>query len=250
MKTLFRFCILILIVSSLSVSLSAQESTPEPETPVREPNEVVEIEATDGVTLTGDYYLPNGGDAPVVLLIHELYTTRASWRWMIEPLLSNGFRVLTIDLRGYGSLRRTGLNWRQTGADVQSWLSWLYAQPGTRLNGVFILGSSMGANLALNGCAAAEHCAGVVAMSPGLNYFGVTTWDALRSGRQTLLVYADHDSIPRRDMPRMRELVAEVGAESAVTELVYEGRAHGMILLDTEDDIIAQMIGWMRARRG
>ncbi|MEQ8674571.1 MAG: alpha/beta fold hydrolase [Aggregatilineales bacterium] len=240
----------IVILFALSINISGQDSTPEPETPIREPNLVVEIEATDGVTLTGDYYLPHDGDAPAVLLLHELYTSRASWRWMIEPLLANGFRVLTVDLRGYGSLRRTGLNWRQTGVDAQSWLSWLYAQPGTRLNSVFVLGSSMGANLALNACADAEHCAGVVAMSAGLNYFGVTTWDALRSGRPTLLVYADRDSIPRRDMPRIRELIAEVGAEGTVTELVYEGRAHGMILLDTEEDIIPQMIGWMRSRAG
>jgi len=242
-----RLWMLIFVLLLLPISVQAQETTPEPEIPPLAPTLTVEIEATDGIRLVGDYYMPHEGDAPVILLLHELYTTRASWRWQIEPLVANGFRVLAVDLRGYGQ-SRGAINWRRAGADTLLWLDWLYQQPGIRLDAVFVMGSSMGANLAMNACAEAEHCAGAVALSPGLNYFGVRTYDALTSGRSILLAYADRDSIPRRDVPRMWALVDEAEHTALISEIVYEGRAHGHLLFEAHDDLLPQIVGWIAER--
>jgi len=244
-----RLLILILCLWLMPASVMAQETTPEPEPelPAIVPTLTVEIEATDGVRLIGDYYMPHDGDAPAILLLHELYTTRDSWLWQIEPLVASGFRVLVVDLRGYGD-SNGAINWRRAGTDALTWLEWLYAQPGTRLDAVFTMGSSMGANLALNACANASNCAGAVALSPGLNYFGVRTHDALTTGGAMLLVYADRDSIPRRDVPRMWALVSEESHETSMHEIVYAGREHGRLLFEAHDDLLPQIVGWMASQ--
>jgi len=246
-----RFILLLLIVLlTVQVTMAQDdnaESTPEPEPIFPEPTMVVEIDADDGSSLYGDYYASRNGVGPAVILLHELYTDRASWGWMLEPLLANGYHVLSVDLRGWGD-SRVPANWRRAQTDTVTWFEWLYNQPAVLDNQIFAVGSSMGANLAMVGCANAELCAGVVALSPGLNYFGVRASDALVSGRQMLVVYADRDSIPRRDVPRMETLLEEAELTDLFTFLVYEGRAHGILLFDDNEDLIPQIIAWMNAQ--
>lgn len=208
----------------------------------------VQVQAHDGLVLSGDYYVPYSGESPAVLLLHQLYTTRRSWSAVIAPLLANGYRVLAVDLRGYGQTRGR-INWAGAQADTQAWLAWLYAQPGVRSGAVFIMGSSMGSNLALVGCAEAPRCAGAVAVSPGLNYFGVTTSGAITDGIPALLIYADRDSRPARDVPRMLALAEDAGLVS-ISVIRYAGRAHGMDLFTTQSDLLDQVLAWMNSRAG
>jgi len=237
------FCVL------LTVSTIAQESpegTAEPSNGI-EPT-VVSIETDDGAILYGDYFVPHDGGTPVVLLLHQLYTRRSSWNPIINPLLESGFRVLAVDLRGYGASSGAGINWTHAQDDTQAWLRWLYGQPGVRHDAVFIAGASMGANLALVGCTQADLCNGAVALSPGRSYFGVQVDDAIISGKPALIVYADRDYRPRRDMPELLELAAENGTQEIINVLTYPGRAHGVDLFRMEDDLLPQVIGWMAAR--
>src|SRR5262249_5246661 len=144
----------------------AQDATP---TPPPTDNTDVQITASDGKTLYASFYAGNG-DGKAVILLHELYTNRSSWKPLMQPLLDNGFKVLAVDLRGYGKTKGK-INWKQAQKDTVEWSEWLKTQPGVQA--IELVGSSMGANLALNGCAAIEGRLGTVAISPGLNYFGV-----------------------------------------------------------------------------
>lgn len=203
---------------------------------------MVEITAADGLPLVGEFFPAHGGDGRAVLLLHQLYTTRASWYPQIEPLRAAGFHVLAVDLRGYGA---TGgaLNWTRAQADTLAWLTWLTEQDGIRADGLVTMGTSMGANLALNGCTAFAGCAGAVAISPGRNYFGVRTDEALMAGTPNLIIYADRDQYPRRDVPHMQALEGFNGEVWA-----YPGRAHGIDLFPAEETLLADLIGWMQAR--
>jgi dienelactone hydrolase len=231
--------LLLIFVITSSVIVSAQDNSAEPQQ--------VQIRAEDGLNLSGDYY-PAATDAPAVLLLHQMYTTRTSWRRLVNPLREAGFHVLNVDLRGYGQTRGR-INWTHAQSDTQAWLTWLAEQPGVRTDRLFVVGSSMGANLALVGCAEADSCAGAVALSPGLSYFGVRTGDAIAGGSPSLVIYADGDRYPARDVPRMAELVADAGLET-LTTLVYSGRDHGIDLLVTYDDIVPALIEWIQARSG
>lgn len=42
------------------------------------------------------------GDGPLVVLLHGFPETWRSWRFQLDPLAEAGFRVLALDLRGYG----------------------------------------------------------------------------------------------------------------------------------------------------
>lgn len=236
----FVLTLLCLMIFSVSITTHAQDAPPSPQgTPV-------EVRGEDGFRLSGDYYVPFDGDSPAVLLLHQLYTTRRSWHPVIPELLDEGYRVLAVDLRGYGA-SRGAINWQKAQQDTLAWLDWLADQPGVQRNKLFIIGSSMGANLALNGCAAAVQCAGVVAISPGLNYFGVYTDDAVVSGRQVLIVYADRDRQPAREVPELIALAADSGIQT-VSVLSYPGRTHGVDLFKEHDDLMQSVIGWLDER--
>lgn len=244
--------LVLMLVLSVQVIQAQDDTGDETEESVEEipapiPTMTVEIEAEDGLSLYGDFYASPQSNGRAVLLLHELYTNRSSWRWVIDPLRANGYHVLAVDLRSWGD-SRGATNWRRAQTDTQVWLTWLYEQPNVRDDRVFILGSSMGANLAMVGCADAEFCAGAVAISAGANYFGVGTSDALISGRPMLILYAERDSIPRRDVPRMQTRIEEAELSDIVSFISYEGRAHGMLLFDDNDDLIPEFIGWMNQR--
>lgn len=243
-RTARRLLMLILVICAIIAPASAQDAAPTPDGPTGQP---VTIEAADGLTLYGVYHVPPGaGQTPALLLLHQLYTTSRSWNAVMGSLLAHGYRVLAVDLRGYGATRG-GINWLRAQDDALRWLTWLANQPGVNSAAVFTMGSSMGANLAIAGCAAADRCAGAVALSPGLNYFGVRVRAALTE-TPVLMLYADRDSIPGRDVPRMVEIA--VGAENAdLTAIAYAGRAHGMALFSAYDDVLGHILDWLDAHR-
>lgn len=203
------------------------------------PSSDVEIQASDGKTLYGSYF-SNSNDGKAVILLHELYTNRSSWKPLIQPLLDTGFKVLAIDLRGYGKTKGK-INWKQAQQDTVTWSAWLKSQAGVQ--SVALVGSSMGANLALNGCAAIEGCVGAVAIAPGLNYFGVRTKDAITAGIPTLIIYADKDTYPQNDVPKMQELGGD-----HIEVLVYSGRTHGMGLFKEHDDLATSIVNWLAGK--
>lgn len=248
-----RYLILLALLCTLAFPVLAQDDStntsdsPQAETP--DVSVTIEIEAEDGLALVGEYFAPFDHPTSTVLLLHEMYTGHYSWTPFIYPLLGSGYRVLAVDLRGHGATRG-GINWNRAQTDTQTWLSWLYEQPGVIPEAVFIAGSSMGANLALNGCMDADYCAGVIAISPGRNYYGVRTDDAIISGRDILIVYAEQDLYPRRAVPHMLDLIAESDLpEGILTVIDYPGRTHGMDLFDEHDDLTTALINWLNGQR-
>jgi pimeloyl-ACP methyl ester carboxylesterase len=216
---------------SMASAVFAQESSPE---------QIVQIVAADGKKLYGSYFSASDAEGRAVILLHQLYTDRSSWTPLIYPLFDAGFKVLAVDLRGYGQTRGK-INWKAAQEDTLTWAEWLKEQPG--VTAITTVGSSMGSNLAINGCAAIAGCLGAVALSPSLNYFNVTTHEALQAGFPVLIVYADRDTYPKQDVPQMLEL-----GGGHVESLVYPGRAHGVDLLGDQGDLIATIVGWLQGR--
>lgn len=204
---------------------------------------VVKTTAKDGLALVGDYYMASSG-GPAVLLLHELYTDRTSWSALISPLLGAGYNVLNVDLRGYGA---TGgeISWPKALGDVQTWLDWLKTEGN--INGpISVIGSSMGANLAIVGCAQDQVCATSVTLSPGWRYFGIGVETALNrfyGDRPILVIYAERDRWPALGVPLMQKT-----ATNPFQTIVYKGNAHGIQLFNQEyDAITAQIIAWLDA---
>lgn len=200
----------------------------------------VEALAVDGLRLVGDFYTLDTTARPAVLLLHELYTTRASWKPLLPALLQAGYNVLVVDLRGYGATSGK-IAWGKAVVDVQTWLDWLRQQPQVRADAISVVGSSMGSNLALVGCANDSICRTTVAISPGLAYFGIDAGGALAAGTSALLVYSERDRWSAAGVP---ELVAL--ATGDVEVLKFKGNIHGMHLFRTQPDLlIPALVDWL-----
>ncbi|MDX1992346.1 MAG: alpha/beta fold hydrolase [bacterium] len=220
-----------------TANISAQQGFP----PEAQPIAIVQTEAADGLILMGEFHSPQTftDSMPAVLLMHMLNGDRSDWAPLIPALQEAGFFVLTVDLRGHG---QTGgrQDWDAAVGDVQAWLDWLRAQQRVRPDAVSIVGASIGSNLALIGCANDAQCATAVALSPGLNYYGLEPADAVADAlreRSALLLASHRDAESAVAVETMlREARGEIGAR------IYAGAAHGTNLFRDDPDRVARLI--------
>jgi pimeloyl-ACP methyl ester carboxylesterase len=219
-----------LVVSQVTV---AQDATPQ----------AAEVKAADGLALKGDYYAaPGEGAHPAVLLLHMLNGSRAQWKPLIGPLLDAGYSVLAVDLRGHGQTGDT-INWTKATTDVQTWLDWLRQQPGVDGKAVSIVGASIGSNLALVGCANDKDCVTAVALSPGLDYFGLKTSKSITEGlsrKSALLVASQND---KYSSDSVKTLIGV--ATGDISARIYKGGAHGTQMLAGKKGAIPVILAWL-----
>src|SRR6266496_2932257 len=135
----FWFIVVLVAMSVLGSTTTQSQVLSEPQT--------VQVAATDGLKLAGDFYAAENASSeskPAVLLLHIIGSNRHSWSPLIPSLLDAGYSVLTVDLRGFGD---TGgdINWSAATTDVQTWLDWLHVQPEVRPDEISIIGGSIGA---------------------------------------------------------------------------------------------------------
>ena len=216
------------------------------ESPIIDPI-VVESEAPDGLDLVGDFYLVDP-ERPTVILLHELYATRAMWRPVIGLLLAHDYNVLAVDLRGFGQTRGR-IAWRSAVDDVAAWFTWLRTEGGVRGDAISTMGSSMGSTLAIVGCANDAHCPTAIAVSPGWSYYGISVEEAFSETlgeRPVLLVYAENDRWPALGVPRMMEI-----ASDNVVEQVYPRNTHGIDLMRKQQETFVPLfLEWLASHGG
>jgi pimeloyl-ACP methyl ester carboxylesterase len=207
----------------------------------------VEAQAADGLTLVGDFYavaLEDGSPAPAVILMHMLRGSRNDWTPLI-PVLVNDYQiaVLTVDLRGHGETGGSD-DWALAEQDVQTWIDWLRGQEGVNPAAVSLIGASIGSNLTLRGWANDAEIRTAVALSPGLDYRGVTTADAVEANanRPLMLVAA-------RDDRASAEAVVELFTLTDGSALVrmVEGSLHGTRLFGDQhaDWLLRAIAEWV-----
>lgn len=197
----------------------------------------VTITASDGLELIGDFYMPDGA-TDAVLLLHMLGSQRSAWEPLVPALVNAEMAVLAIDMRGHGD---TGgqQEWDLAEEDVKLLVDWLRNQGD--IDNVAIVGASIGSNLALRGAANDENVVTAVALSPGLDYRGVTTDDAIMATTQpALLVASRGDSYSANSV---MDLFAASNGEIQVR--LYAGRAHGTSIFGAEDGLVDLIVMWL-----
>jgi len=165
-------------------------------------HETVTIECSDGYKMAGDSLkrvrLP-GQDVPAILFLHEAGKSRRSWYPLTTQIAGRNYIVLAIDLRGCGENPQLNGNLGKTLdklpeaelqimlEDIRNALSFLSMSSGVDPTNIGIIGSGLGANLAI--AAAAEPWAAnvklVIALSPSLNDHGIKTEEAARKIEKT-----------------------------------------------------------------
>src|ERR1700724_292525 len=87
-----RLVPLLLVASLLTLGARAQQ-VPAPR--------VIDLKASDGITLKATYFAA-AKSGPGVLLLHQCNRQRKVWDNLAEQLATAGIHVLTFDLRGFG----------------------------------------------------------------------------------------------------------------------------------------------------
>lgn len=234
--------IILLIVLFLGVpNLAQEEAVAETtEEPLPVAAQIVETRAQDHWRLYGDFYLVDP-ERPTVLLLHEMYTDRSSWNPLLPPLLENGYNILAVDIRGWGSTRGA-INWSRAIDDVGIWMTWLREEAGVNPELIHTMGSSMGSTLAIRGCANDEFCRSAIAISPGWSYYGYSVEEAIAI-KPVLAIYAERDRWPALGVPEMSET-----SPDTVSVQMYPGNQHGMLLVEEQFESITDLIlDWLAA---
>lgn len=239
--------ILSLVVFVMNLSATAES----------EGTERVTVQAADGALLVGDLHLPRPEPRkkiPLVVLLHMLSRQRGDWQAFIPKLAAKGSAVLAMDLRGHGESiekGRTRLDWRQfSPADYarmpQDLLDTLDALSAYRdridLERVAVIGASIGCNIALVAATARPAIRALVLLSPGVDYRGIRTEEAMRQygPRPILLVASEGDAYSAESTRTLHALAA---GPKEIT--IYDGRAHGTHILDRRPDAAALLLGWL-----
>ncbi|MCH7527123.1 MAG: alpha/beta fold hydrolase [Planctomycetes bacterium] len=196
--------------------------------------QTVTFETRDGVEIFGDYFAPQSGGSPVVILLHMYRSNRSAWRPLVPALHKAGFAVLAIDLRGHGEslhpspmqlARRVGDRDETVfGAmhrDVAAAYVFLDGRRKVDMSRVALVGASVGCSVAIDYAARDRSVDVVVCMTPGVKYLGVDSTGHIRKyGKRPILLLATSDE---------RQACDTLGAvnPSATAAIVGSGRIHG-----------------------
>lgn len=141
-----------------------------------------DLNTFDLVRLKASFEMPTGVPAPVpsILLLHGYGEDRSVWSDFRNELLKQGFAVMAIDLRGHGESRARNqrqidpqVEWRTSShefpLDLDPALDFLKSQARVDNGRVIVIGSDVGANLALIASGRFPEVRTVVALNPRLS---------------------------------------------------------------------------------
>lgn len=207
--------------------------------------EHITITTSDGVELAGIYR--HSDQKKIAILLHMMPATKESWDSIAQVLLERGYASLAIDMRGHGESDMGGtLDYKQFNEgqqqakrfDLEAALDWVHVQ-GFDDTQTILIGASIGANLAIRALAEHPDLSLAIALSPGLNYCGVTTDDAIvkiRSNQKVVLVASDDDDRPSWDS------VHELHRLNPLTILIQRhGLGHGTNMTDQDSSLVQEI---------
>lgn len=219
--------------------------------------EKISFQTSDSVTIYGDWALPSGA-AAAVLLLHMMPATRISWLPLSRELNEAGFATLAIDLRGHGesvtrdqgSGMRDQLDYKNftdkehqaSRLDVDAAVNFL-KQKGFAENSILFVGASIGANLALDALTRYSSATHAILLSPGLDYRGVKTDSAMRglgTNQKVWIVAAESDTY---SADSTRELEKLRPNETKIT--VFPGLEHGTNLFSAQPNLIPKIVQFL-----
>jgi pimeloyl-ACP methyl ester carboxylesterase len=233
------------------------------------------VTTPDSVVLVMDWLSAPANDTlpvPVVVLLPMMNHDRGSWHGFDTLLATGGFKVVSIDQRGHGASTRRGgeayslrqftnTDFGRMVDDVGLILSASQARAAdlstnqrldsiltaTDFTQVVIVGASIGSSVALLYGADHSQVAGLVLLSPGLNYRGMATEPAIKRyhGRPIFLAAATEDKRSVEAINRLYDL-SNGDVEVARGRVITTGGAHGTNLFDPNPELRSELIDWIR----
>ncbi|MGB3715903.1 MAG: alpha/beta fold hydrolase [Candidatus Promineifilaceae bacterium] len=210
------------------------------ETPAQ-PEEVI-VEAADGLSLVSTFYPGAGqGPRPGVILLHMNGRQRQDWDAFGRMLAEQGYAALTTDMRGHGE---TGgqRDWDLAADDLLRIRDYFIGREEVDESRTAVVGASIGANMALVIGEEIPDIQGVALLSPGRDYFGVTTEDrVLEYGERPLLLVASEEDTESAITARS---LSELALGDVQLEM-NEGAGHGTNIFAARPELSEVIIDWL-----
>ena len=217
------------------VADESTEELPEREAEAGPFSREVVIAAPDELGIVGTFNGDNSaGPQPGVLLLHMLGGTRNDWETIdFSTILNqNGYATLAIDLRGHGD-SISAVDWALAEQDLTAVWEWFISQPEIDPTNSYVIGASIGSNLALRTAAAQPAVKASVLLSPGLNYRNVTTDDVIVNlDRPVLIVAMTDDTYSAESSAELELLNTQIS-----TLAIQPGNAHGTRMFGVYDGL-------------
>lgn len=190
------------------------------------PPEHVSFLTQDGWTIYADLY--GTGDRGVVL-VHGGLLTRESWEQQARELVSVGFRVLAIDLRGFGQ-SKTGPQGQTPDEgkrfDVLAAIRYLRKSSSKP---VAIVGASMGGDAAAEASAEAEP--GEIDRLVLLGSAGGDKPEQIKGRKLFIVARGDHRGNGELRLPRIRQNYEKAASPKKL--VILDGTAHAQFIFAT-----------------
>ena len=201
------------------------------------------VQTADGLELVGTFYAPQqpAPPWPGVILLHMVYGSRQDWQEFAGELTGAGYGVLALDMRGHGDSGGS-LEWDKFEDDLMQAWDYFTSRPDVDRDRSAVVGASIGANMALLLGARQPAAVAVVLLSPGLDYYGITTSDVLETYglRPLLIVASEEDTYSAQSSRQLLELA---GGETHLE--MYPGGAHGTVMLSRQSGLARLIVGWL-----
>jgi len=216
--------------------------------------EQIKLKTKDGIDIAGDYYTGSQDSRTGVLMLHMMPATRKSYVSFAGKLQQEGMAGLAIDLRGHGE-SHGGPNGYQLFSDQDHQKSILDAEAGVEFlkskgaKKIFIVGASIGANLALQYIVdfLDQDVRAAILLSPGMNYRGIKTDERIKKTHRTKAIYfaaAADDGYSHDTVQTLYDMVPESVKEEVA---LFDSGGHGTKLFETHPELMEKIIGWMKA---
>lgn len=202
------------------------------------------LAAADGAQLATIESLPRGAQRGVVL-VHQAKRNKEDWWTLAERFARAGYAVVAVDLRGHGGSASASpaelgrADYAAMVSDVRAAVDHL---ENHAVREVAVVGVELGANLAINAAVEEPAVVSVVMVSPGLDYQGVITTDAVKryGPRSLLLVAAADDPYSAKSAG-----ILDASATGAHEFRLLETGGRGMKLVGSEPALEGWLAGWV-----
>lgn len=206
---------------------------------------LISLEASDGVKIAALSGVSKSAKVGVAF-IHMLGGSKEQWQITADSAWHQGMTVVAPDLRGHGAnvtgtpVPLTATDYYAMTRDVQASVNWLRTQGVTK---VALVGASIGANLALRVAADDPTISAVVLLSPGLEYKGITTRDAMeRYGKRPVMILASsEDSYAARSSTTLDGM-----AQGAHQLTMLSNAGHGTSMLNRDPTLQGSILGFIK----
>lgn len=205
------------------------------------------------MTIIGDWQ-PVPALQGAVILVHMMKETRQSWGFLQRALAKKNIASLAIDLRGHGESTEspegrldyqkfTDEEHQLYTMDTQGALDWMKTK-GISSDRIFLIGASIGANVAVEVLTEEPRLAGAVLFSAGKNYRGLEALSDIRNispDQALLLIAAEDDGEPYVDTKQLFE-IAPVDDK---VFLPYKVAGHGTAILNADSSLADKIAVWV-----